>query len=323
VASALGPFLGGWLVGAGSWRLIFLINLPLAALVVWLCVKHVPETRDPAAAGRLDLAGAVAGAVGLGGISYALISAPASSPRSVGVVLSLALGVAGLVAFAAIERGKSNPMVPPRVFASPQFRAVNAVTFLVYGAMGASLFLLVIELQVGSGFSALVAGSALLPITLILVIFSGRSGDLASRIGPRAQVTAGPLLLGLATLLGLRLRADSSYVSDVLPLVIAFGFGLAIMVAPLTSAAVVAVPVEHAGIASGVNNAVARAGQLLAVAAIPAAAGLTGAAYADPDAFLEAFRRATWACAVLFFTAAALAAVTVRRSEIVQDENRR
>lgn len=213
-------------------------------------------------------------------------------------------------------------MVPPRVFASSQFRAVNAVTFLAYGAIGASLFLLVIELQVASGFSPLVAGSALLPITLIVVVFSGRSGDLASRIGPRAQMTAGPLLLGLATLLGLRLRTDSSYVSDVLPLVVTFGCGLALMVAPLTFAALAAVPIEHAGIASGVNNAVARAGQLLAVAAIPAAAGLTGAAYADPDAFLAAFRTATWVCAVLFFTAAVLAAVTVRRPNVMPDESR-
>jgi EmrB/QacA subfamily drug resistance transporter len=318
VASALGPFLGGWLIEAGSWRLVFLINLPLAALVVCLCLKHVPETRDPEATGRLDLPGAAAGAVGLGGISYALISAPVSGPRSVGVVLSLALGLAGLVAFAAIERGGRNPMVPLRVFASSQFRAVNAVTFLVYGAIGASLFLLVIELQVASGFSPLVAGSALLPITLVVVVFSGRSGDLASRIGPRAQMTAGPLLLGLATLLGLRLRTDSSYVTDVLPMVVTFGCGLAIMVAPLTSAALSAVPIEHAGIASGVNNAVARAGQLLAVAAIPAAAGLTGAVYADPDLFLAAFRTATWACAALFFTAAVLAAVTVRRPDIVR-----
>ena len=315
VASALGPFLGGWLIEAGSWRLVFLINLPLAALVVWLCVVHVPETRDPAATGRLDLPGALAGAVGLGGISYALISAPASGAFSVRVLLSVALGLVGLVAFAAIERRGRNPMVPPRVFASPQFRAVNAVTLLVYGGIGASLFLLVIELQVASGFSPVVAGSALLPITLIVLVFSGRSGDLASRIGPRAQMTAGPVLLGLATLLGLRLGIHSGYVTDVLPLVVAFGCGLAIMVAPLTSAALAAVPVEHAGIASGVNNAVARAGQLLAVAAIPAAAGITGTAYADPSAFLAAFHTTTWTCAILFFTAAVLAATTVRPSE--------
>ena len=321
VASALGPFLGGWLLEAGSWRLVFLINLPLAALVAWLCVKYVPETRDPEATGPLDAPGALAGTVGLGGISYALISAPSAGLLSAGVVLSLVLGLTGLVAFVVIERGGRDPMVPPGVFASSQFRAVNAVTFLVYGAIGASLFLLVIELQAASGFSPLVAGSALLPITVIVVAFSGRSGDLSSRFGPRAQMTIGPLVLGLATLLGLRLRTDSSYVSDVLPLVVAFGCGLAIMVAPLTSAALASVPIEHAGIASGVNNAVARAGQLLAVAAIPAAAGLTGTAYADPDAFLVAFRAATWACAALFFTAAILAGLTVRRPAIQRNKS--
>lgn len=170
-----------------------------------------------------------------------------------------------------------------------------------------------IGLQVASGFSPLVAGSALLPITLIVLLFSARSGALASRIGPRAQMTVGPLVLSFATLLGLRLQADSRYLIDVLPMVILFGCGLAIMVAPLTSAALAAAPVEHAGIASGVNNAVARAAQLLAIAAIPAAAGLTGAAYSDAVSFLAAFHNATWACSVLFVAAAVLAGLTIRR----------
>ncbi|MFE7504744.1 MFS transporter [Promicromonospora sp. NPDC057488] len=313
VASALGPFLGGWLIEAGSWRWIFLINLPLAALVVWLCLKHVPETRDPAAGGRLDVAGALAGVVGLGGISYALISVPESGAGSSGVVLPAGLGLAGLVAFVLIERGVHNPMLPPALFGLSQFRAINAVTFLVYGAIGATLFLLVLQLQVVSGFSPLVAGSALLPITLVVLIFSARSGALASRIGPRVQLTAGPLLLGLATLLGLRLRADSDYLTDVLPMAVAFGCGLVVMVAPLTSAALAAAPVEHAGIASGVNNAVARAAQLLAVAAIPAAAGLTAAAYTDPAVFLTAFHTAIRICALLFLAAAVLAALTIRQ----------
>ncbi|MFI2364056.1 MFS transporter [Promicromonospora sp. NPDC019610] len=313
VASALGPFLGGWLIEAGSWRWIFLINLPLAVLVVWLCLKHIPETRDPAARGRLDVAGALAGVVGLGGISYALISVPTPGAASFEVIFPAGLGLAGLIAFVLIERGARNPMLPPTVFGLSQFRAINAVTFLVYGAIGASLFLLVLQLQVVSGFSPLVAGSALLPITVVVLIFSARSGALASRIGPRVQLTAGPLVLGLAMLLGLRLQADSIYLTDVLPVTVVFGCGLAVMVAPLTSAALAAAPVEHAGIASGVNNAVARAAQLLAVAAIPAAAGLTGVAYTDPDIFSAAFRAAIGICALLFLAAAVLAAIIVRR----------
>jgi EmrB/QacA subfamily drug resistance transporter len=312
VASALGPFVGGWLIEAGSWRYVFLINLPLASLVVWLGLKHIPETRDPAASGRLDVAGALAGAVGLGGISYALIAAPTSGADSIGVILPACVGLAGLIAFVLIERSERESMLPPGLFRSPQFRAINGVTFLAYGAIGAILFLLVLELQVASGFSPLVAGSALLPITLVVLVFSARSGALANRIGFRVQVTVGPLVLGVASLLGLRLQVDSSYLTDVLPMVVAFGCGLAIMVAPLTSAALAAAPVEHAGIASGVNNAVARAAQLLAVAAVPAVAGLTGEAYADPATFLTAFHIAIWVCALLFFAAGLLAALTVR-----------
>lgn len=313
VASALGPFLGGWLLDVGTWRLVFLVNLPLAALVLWLTWRHVPETRDPAASGRLDLPGALVGAIGLGGLSYALIAAPTDGAGSPAVLVAALLGVLGLAGFVVVERRSRTPMLPPGVFGSVQFRAVNAVTLLAYGGIGTTLFLLVIELQVTSGLSPLLAGSALMPITVIVVLLSSRSAQLAARVGPRRQMTLGPLVLAGATLLGLRLGPDASYLRDVLPLVVAFGCGLALMVAPLTAAALASVPVEHAGVASGVNNAVARAGQLLAVAAIPAAAGLGGAAYADPAVFLDGFRAAIWACAGLFLVAGLLAAATVRR----------
>jgi len=314
VATALAPFLGGWLIQVGSWRYIFVINLPLAVTVIWLSLRHVPETRDWRATGPLDLPGAFTGAVGLGAASYALITAPEAGVFSTRVLGALVVGSAAFVAFGVLEHGTPNPMLPLSLFTARQFSAVNGVTFLVYAAIGASLFLMVLELQVVSGFSPLVAGSALMPITLLVLLFSARSGALAQRIGPRLQMSLGPVVVGGGTLLALRLDQDSSYLADVLPVALAFGVGLAIMVAPLTSAALAGAPVEHAGIASGVNNAVARTANLLAIAAIPAVTGLGGTAYEDPDALLASFRDALWICLGLFCAGGAAAAVTVKGS---------
>ena len=191
VSTAIAPFVGGWLIEAGSWRFVFLINLPLALIVVWLSLRHVPETRDPDASGHLDYPGALAGVLGLGGVSYALIAAPDGGLGSTRVIVSAAIGIAALIGFVVLERREPHPMLPLDLFKSVQFSAANAVTFLVYAAIGASLFLLVVELQVVSGFSPVLAGSALLPITVIVLLFSARSGALAQRIGPRLQMTLG------------------------------------------------------------------------------------------------------------------------------------
>ncbi|HEY7070442.1 MAG TPA: DHA2 family efflux MFS transporter permease subunit, partial [Acidimicrobiales bacterium] len=255
VASAIGPFLGGWLVDAASWRWIFLINLPLSLFVVLVAARHVPESLDPRAARHVDVVGAVLVALGLGGLSWGLISADGGwgSPSVWGPLL---LGVAALVAFVVDMRRSPDPMVPPAIFASAQFRAANLVTAAVYAALGGTFFLLVVQLQTVLGYSAIEAGAATLPITLLMLALSARSGALAARIGPRLQMTAGPLLVGLGTLLMTGIGAGDSYVTAVLPAVLVMGAGLATVVAPLTATALSSVEDRHAGVASGVNTTV-------------------------------------------------------------------
>ena len=170
-------------------------------------------------------------------------------------------------------------MLPLGVFASRQFTAVNVVTFLVYGALGGTLFLLVLELQVVVGFSPLAAGVSLLPSTLILLALSSRAGALAQRIGPRWMMAAGSLVTAVGLLLATRIGPGASYLTDVLPAVVLFGLGLSATVAPLTATVLATADVRHAGVASGVNNAVARAAGLLAVAGLPLAVGLTTAGF--------------------------------------------
>jgi EmrB/QacA subfamily drug resistance transporter len=292
IAGAAGPFLGGWLIQAWSWRLVFLINLPFAALVVWVAVRHVPESVDPTSSHRLDLPGTFLGALGLAGLTYASIAGGerGADPLVIGIG---AVGVLALIGFVVVERTSKHPLVPPGLFASRQFTVANVVTFLVYGALGGVLFLLVLQLQVVSGYSPLAAGTSLLPLTLIMFALSSRSGALAARIGPRLQMTAGPLIAACGLLLMLRIGPEAPYVTDVLPAVLVFGFGLTTMVAPLTATVLAAAPGEHAGAASGVNNAVARTAGLLAVALLPAIAGLTGDVYRDPERFAAGFHTAT------------------------------
>jgi EmrB/QacA subfamily drug resistance transporter len=316
VAAAIGPVLGGWLVQAGGWRWVFLLNLPLAAAVVAVTLRHVPETRDPSSHGRFDVAGAGLAALALAGITYALIEA--TEPTGItGVIVAAVIGVAAAVTFGVVERRRTSspdptpPMMPLDVFASRQFTVINVITFLVYGAFGGLLFLLVLQLQVVAGFSPLAAGAALLPVTVLMLVLSARSGALAQRIGPRWLMTAGIILLAIGMALMSRIGVHASYVADVLPAVVVFGFGLSMTVAPLTATVLASADVRHAGVASGVNNAVARAAGLVAVAALPAAVGLTSASYHDPARFSQGFDHATIACAILLLIAAVLTAVLV------------
>jgi EmrB/QacA subfamily drug resistance transporter len=309
VATAIGPFLGGWLVDVASWRWVFFINVPLAVLVVWVAQRHVPESRDPNAHTELDVPGAVLGAVALGGLSFALIEAGSGG----GLALPVgALGLFAAVAFVVVERRSPHPMLPPKVFASAQFTAANAVTFVVYAAIGVVFFLLVIQLQVVSGYGPVAAGTSLLPVTVVMLALSSRSGELAARIGPRLQMTVGPLVCAAGLLLLLRVGRDASYLGDVVPAVLVLGLGLATMVAPLTATALASAPDEHAGLASGVNNAVARTGGLVAVAGIPTLAGLDGRVYADPVAFADGFAFAVWACVGLMVVGGVLAGAAIR-----------
>lgn len=311
IAGAVGPFLGGWLVEF-SWRAVFLINLPLAALIVAVAWRHVPESRDPDAAPGLDVTGTVLAVVGLGAVTYSLTGLGEAGPTPV-LLTGLAVGVAALAVFVLVERRSRHPLVPPTLFADRTFSAANVVTLLIYGPLGVVFFLLVLHLQTVAGFSPLAAGTALLPVTAVMLVFSARAGALAGRIGPRIPLTVGPLVSAGGLLLMLRIDANTSWVVDVLPAVLVFGGGLALTVAPLTATVLDAAPDRYAGSASGVNNAVARAAGLLAVAVIPGLAGIRGADYTDPVAFDAGFRVAITIGAGLLVAAAVVALLLVRR----------
>jgi len=311
IAVAAGPLVGGYLISAASWRWIFFINIPVAVVVIVLSARHVPESRSPDAGGRTDYLGAAAMVVFLSGITFAFIEAPALGWSSPVVLTMAALGVIGLAVFLAWERRAASPMLPLSVFAQRQFAAVNAVSFIVYAALTGATFLLPVMLQVVSGYSPLGSGLALLPLTIIMLVLSGRSGQLAARIGPRLQLSAGPLVIGAGLALLTLAPSGPSYVRYVLPAVVVFGLGIAITVAPLTATAMSSAPADHAGIAPAVNNDVARFGGLLAVAILPALAGITGSAYLDPDALAAGFRTAVLISGALCAAGGLLAAVTI------------
>src|SRR5215469_3048230 len=312
VGIAIGPFLGGWLIQAVSWRLIFFINLPLAVVIVLVSLRHVPESRDMRETGRVDIAGGALVTLGLIGLTYGLIDGPAAGWGRPGPLVSLIAGVILLVAFVWWERRARNPVMPLSLFSSTQFSSANVVTFAVYAALGGAFFLLPIQLQQVSGYTALQAGISLLPITLIMLALSTRSGALAARIGPRLQMTVGPLVIAAGLALFTRIGGSGNYLTEVLPAVLVFGFGLAINVAPLTATVLSAVPAEHAGMASAVNNDVARAASLIAVAVLPAAAGLTGDAYLHPVKFSAGFHTASLISAGLCVFGAVVAAAFIR-----------
>jgi EmrB/QacA subfamily drug resistance transporter len=311
ISGLIGPFLGGLQVDTVSWRLVFLINVPFALLIVAVAGRHVPESRDPAHHGRFDYLGAVLGALALGGVTYALIGAGDNMFRA-DVVLSAVIGLTAGVAFVVHERRTSDPMLPLRLFADRQFTGANLATLAVYGALGGSGLFLVLQLQNVLGYDATAAGAAMLPTILLITLLSPRAGALAERIGPRLPMTVGPLLVAAGTLLLVGVDGGQSYVVEVLPGSLLQGFGMALVVAPLTATVLGAAPDALAGIASGVNNAVARAAQLLAVAALPVAVGLSGDDYEDPAAFTDGFRAAMVICAVLFAAGGLISWWTIR-----------
>jgi EmrB/QacA subfamily drug resistance transporter len=311
VAGAVGPFAGGWLV-EWSWRAVFLVNLPVAAVVLVVAARHVPESRDTGPVPRLDVPGTLLGAGGLALLTYALIAAGDRGADPL-VLLCGACAIALLAGFVVVQRRSDHPLVPPGIFASRGFTGANLVTFAAYAALGVFFFLLVLHLQVVAGFSPLVSGTALLPITVLMLLLSARIGGLADRIGASPLITAGLLLAAAGALLAGRIGPGASYSTAVLPPVVVFGLGLSLVVAPLTAAVLGTVEPGHAGVASGVNNAVARSAGLLAVALVPVAAGLSGADYTDPAAFGAAFRVAMAICAGLLAVGAALSWALLRQ----------
>ena len=228
-------------------------------------------------------------------------------------------GVAALVAFLLVERYSANPMMPLDIFKSRQFSAANLVTFVVYAALGGVFFLLVSFLQISLGYSPIAAGAASLPVTVLMLLLSARSGALAQRIGPRIPLTVGPLVIAAGLLLMTGINPGDSYVSSVLPAVIVFGLGLTLVVAPVTATVLAAADSRHSGIASGINNAVARVAGLLAVAVLPLIAGLTGDKFYDPVAMADGFRMAMVACAGLSALGGILAWFTIS-SEVLEEE---
>ncbi|MGH3279420.1 MAG: MFS transporter [Trebonia sp.] len=312
VATAIGPFLGGWLIGAVSWRLVFFINLPVAAVAIGIAARYVPESHAPGPRQPLDVAGAVTISLALFGLTYGLIEASVGGWTSPAVLTSLLAGAALLVAFCVVELRGAHPMLPLTIFMNRQFSAANAVTFVVYGALGGALFLVPVVLQEAGGYSALEAGVAMLPLTAIMLLLSERSAALSARIGPRLQMTVGPLLIAAGMALFARVHGNGDYLTQVLPAVVVLGLGLATNVAPLTATALSAAPAEHAGIASAVNNDVARTAGLIAVAVLPTLAGITGDAYLHPAALTQGFHTAVLIAAAAAAAAGLLAAATIR-----------
>lgn len=289
IAAAMGPLVGGWLVDVWSWRLIYFTNLPVAAAVVLVAVRHVPESGDPGEAPGLDVAGAVLAAAGLGAVTWALIDAGERGP-SPAVLAGALAGIAALVALWVVERRSRHPMLPPAIFASRQFTAANLVTFAVYASLGGMFFLLFAHLQIVVGYSPVESGLAALPITGLMLVLSTPAGHLAERIGPRVPMSVGPLLLAGGLALMTRISAEGTYLGSVFPAVALFGLGLSLTVAPLTATVLAAADPRHVGAASGVNNAISRGAGLLAVAVLPGLAGLSGEAYLDPAVFAAGFR---------------------------------
>jgi EmrB/QacA subfamily drug resistance transporter len=311
ISGLVGPFLGGLLVDATSWRLVFLINVPVAAVILTVSGRHVPESRGGGRHGRFDVPGALLGALALGGLTYALIAA-AADPVRPDVLTAAAVGLAAGAGFVVRERQAADPMLPPRLFADRQFTGANLATFVIYGALAGFSFFLVLQLQNVLGYGATAAGAAMLPTSLLLTLLSPRAATLAQRIGPRLPMTVGPLVVAAGTLWLLGVDGSDPYWVEVLPGSILQGAGMTLTVAPLTATVLGAAPDALVGVASGVNNAVARAAALLAVAALPVAVGLSGDDYTHPAAFTRGFREAMVVCAALFAVGGLVSWRTIR-----------
>ena len=309
--AAIGPFLGGWLIQSASWRYIFYINLPIAAVSIALVTRHVVAAETPPARGRLDWRGLVLAVAGLGGFCYAFIEGPGLGFDAPVVLGSLAVSGVAWIVFVRVERRQPAPMVDLAIFRSRQFVSANVITFIVYAALSGTIFLLPIELQMVAGYSPLQAGMALLPITVLLLVLSPRAGRLLHDVGPRLPMTLGPLIAAVGLALFLRIQRGD-YLVEVLPAVLVLGFGLALNVAPLTATVLAAAPTAQAGVASAINVAVARAAGLIAVAVLPAIAGIGGGAI-SPAEFAGGFRRGVVAAAILCAAGGVLAWLAIRR----------
>ena len=313
VASAIGPFLGGWFIEVWSWRLVFLINVPLAVVTFLITSRHVPESKtdDPA---PLDFVGATLASIGLAAACFALIEG--TSKVDAAVVGASVVGVVTIARRSSwSKRGNRIRCCRCGCSVPREFSGANGTTLAVYGALSAAMFLVVFELQVALDYSPIAAGASLLPVTILMLTLSARSGALSQRIGPRIPMTVGPIVVGVAMLLFTRIHPGASYWTTVFPAAVVFGLGLACTVAPLTSTVLAAVQPDELGIASGVNNAAARLAGLLAIAVLPAIANID--TNLPADAFTDHVATALRVCAGLAMLGGVVAFLTVRTQKAV------
>lgn len=319
IATAAGPVVGGAIVEAVSWRVIFLLNIPLAILTVTFTLASRDACRTQTRHRRLDPAGIVLGAVGVGALVWALVEGPESGFSSAGVLAGLAVAAVALGAFVLVESRIEEPMMPLSLFRIRELSVANLATFFVYAALGSALFFLVLFAQSVLGYSATKAGVIVAPVSIILWLLASRFGQAADRIGPRPFLIGGPLAIAAGLLLLGRLEAGASYWVEVFPALVIFSVGLAATVPPITATALKQAPDHLTGIASGINTTVSRLGQLIAVAALGAVVSLVYDAEGNPFAIGErsaselaeaadAFQAAMWVAAGL---AAAGALVSV------------
>jgi EmrB/QacA subfamily drug resistance transporter len=266
ITTAIGPVIGGWLIENVSWRAAFFLNVPLAAIVVVLSLRFMDESRDPSRTARIDWSGALLGVLGLGGVVFGLLEWPPLGPGNPLVTGSLALGALCLVLLVVVERRAKNPMMPLDLFRSRTFTLANVLTLLLYGALGVVFFLLPLDLIQVQHYSATAAGAALVPFAIIMFTLSRWAGGLVARIGPRLPLTIGPVISAIGIGLFARGGTGGSYWTSVFPAVCLLGLGMTITVAPLTTTVMGAVETHRAGVASGINNTVARVAGLLAIA---------------------------------------------------------
>jgi EmrB/QacA subfamily drug resistance transporter len=311
ISTAAGPIVGGWLVG-WTWRAIFWINVPLAVVVIVLTHRSVPESKDPDASRHFDTTGVVLATAGLAGTTYAL-TAWGSNGASATTVITGLVGLAALAAFVVAERREPHPMVPITLFANRDFAVVNFVTLVVYAALSGCFFFIAVQLQISGGYSPVEAGAATVPVSILMLLLSERAGALAGRLGARLMIGTGAVICAVAVMLLAPIGRHPNFLTAVLPGIALFGLGLCTLVAPLTGTVLAAAPDRYAGTASGINNAVSRAGGLLAIAALPLLIGLTGNEYANPSALTPAYRDAMYICTGLLLVGAVAAFVGITR----------
>jgi EmrB/QacA subfamily drug resistance transporter len=275
LGSTVGPSVGGWLVDNASWHWLFLLNVPLVLVGLLLLLK-VPESRNPAAQGKIDWIGSALAAIGLGGLVYALTDGASNGWNSPVVLVVGAVAIACLVALIPFERSRANPMLQLRLFRSKQFNAINGTTLLFYGALAGASYLTVLRLQLQLDYSATAAGSVFIPTSIVLLTVSPISGWLVARFGPRWLMAVGILTVAVSFIWLSFLAPGSSYLLGVLPGTLVEGLGAGLAVAPLTATVLGAVRSADLGEASAINDAVSRLGGVIAIALLPALAGATG-----------------------------------------------